>query len=101
MSECILTQQQNAQIYCVKHGHAKYFYGFFGYAYCGRCGDQIGDSIAGIFDGKGMVLVGHDCNECTKVIATLSQLDLKILKRLEADKSHTYDYEKILKGIKF
>lgn len=96
-----LTKTQEARIYCVKHGHAKYFYGFFGYAYCGRCGEQIGDSLAGIFEGTGFVLIGHDCNECTRVIATLSQFDLAILRILEADKSHNYDREKLFKEINF
>lgn len=100
MSE-ILTKKQEAQIYCVKHGHANYFWSFFGYAHCGRCGEQIGDNLAGIFDGKGKVLVGHDCDECTLAISKLSQLDLGILKRLEANKTFQYDYDKILEGIDF
>ena len=96
-----LTQKQEAQIYCVKHGHAKFVWSFFGYVHCGRCGEQIGDTLAAIFSGEGYVSVGHDCDECTKVISTLSQLDLGILKRLEADKTYRYDYDKILEGINF
>jgi len=60
-----LTQKQEAQIYCVKHGHAKFIWSFFDYVHCGRCGEQIGDTLAGIFSGKGYVVVGHDCEECT------------------------------------
>ena len=52
MSEMKLTKRQEAQIYCIKHGHAKYFWSFFGYAHCGRCGEQIGDSLAGVFSGE-------------------------------------------------
>ena len=101
MSEMKLTKRQEAQIYCIKHGHAKYFWSFFGYAHCGRCGEQIGDSLAGVFSGDGMVKVGHECETCNKAKESLSKLDLEILKRLEADLKGTYDYDKILEGIVF
>jgi len=96
-----LTQKQQAQIYCVNHGHANFVWSCFGYVHCGRCGEQIGDTLAGIFSGAGMVVVGHDCSTCTDARKTLSKLDVTILERLEGDKSFTYDYDKILVGIAF
>lgn len=98
-NEIILTQQQKSQIYCVKHGHADYIWNFFGYVHCGRCGEQIGDRLAGVFDTTDKIFVGHKCDTCNKLKKKLSSLDKKILARLEADKEYDYDYEKILEGI--
>ncbi len=78
-----LSQLQQAKIYCIKHGHAKFFTNCFGYASCGRCGEQIGDSLMGVFDGKGMALVGHGCKECTEAYNKLSGTDKIIFNRLE------------------
>jgi len=96
-----LTKEQEAQIYCVKHGHAKFVWTFFGYVHCGRCSTQIGDTLAGIFSGDGYYLIGHKCKECTKAYTTLSFTDREIVRRLEATKDHNYDYEVILKGLGF
>ena len=101
MKECILTQEQNAEIYCVKHGHANYIWNCFGYVQCGRCGSQIGDRLGGYFDTTNMILVGHKCSKCDKLKKKLSPLDKKILGRLEKNTKSIYDYEKILKGIVF
>ena len=94
-----LTKEQEAQIYCVKHGHANYVWSFFGYVHCGRCSQQIGDQLAGVFDTRGMIVPGHDCEVCNTLKKTLSPLDKKILKRLEKTKDKLYDYEKILKRL--
>ena len=96
-----LSQQQNAQIYCVKHGHANYVWRFYGYVHCGRCGEQIGDQLASVFDTKHKMVVGHKCKTCNKIRKKLSQLDKKILGRLEKEKDILYDYDKILEGIQF
>lgn len=78
-----LTKEQKLKIYCVKHGHAKYVKKFWGYVHCGRCGEQIGDQLAGCFDTTGLMVVGHKCKVCDKVRKTLSKIDLKIVERLE------------------
>lgn len=96
-----LKLQQKAQIYCVKHGHADYVWTFFGYVHCGRCGEQIGDQLAGVFDTANMILVGHKCKTCHKLKKKLSSLDKKILNKLEKDKDEFFDYEKILKEVNF
>ncbi len=94
-----LTLEQNAQIHCVKHNHANYIWRFFGYVHCGRCGKQIGDQLAGVFDTSDMIVVGHKCSRCTRLKKKLSLIDKKILKRLEQNKDSFYDYKKILKGL--
>lgn len=95
-----LTQKQNAEIHCIKHGHADYVWTFWGYVYCGRCGQQIGDQLAGIYDTSNMLVVGHGkCKTCNSIKKKLSELDKKILARLEKSKDFSYDYEKILGGL--
>lgn len=98
-SSCILSNKQNASIYCVKYGHAKYVWTFFGYVHCGRCGSQIGDQLGSVFDTTDLIMVGHNCKKCNSLKKKLSSLDKKILTRLEKDKNKFYDYEKILDGI--
>lgn len=81
-----LTEKQKREIYCVKHGHAKFVTMCFGYVYCGRCGVQIGDTLAGIFDLKNYLVVGHkDCQECNDIRRKLSKANLRILEKLEKD----------------
>ena len=80
-----LTQEQKMRIYCVKHGHAKYITMCFGYVHCGRCGDQIGDRLGGVFDTTGYMFPNHDCKICNKIRKTLSKMDLKILEKLEKE----------------
>ena len=79
-----LTKEQNRKIYCVKHGHAKYITNCFGYVYCGRCGQQIGDQLAGCFDSSNYLLISCPCKICNKIRRTLSKYDLRIVKELEA-----------------
>ena len=95
-----LKLQQKAEIYCVKNGHAKYIWNCFGYVQCGRCGLQIGDRLAGVFDTTNSIIVGHKCPKCNLFKKKLSSLDKKILSRLEKSKDSFYDYEKILNGIR-
>lgn len=102
MKEEKLTQIQKAKIHCVKHGHAKYVYSCWGYVQCGRCGDQIGDRLAGVFPMDETLSIHCKikiCKTCKKVRKELSGLDKKILSRLE--KAESIDHDKILKGIRF
>lgn len=36
----------------------------FGYIHCGRCGEQIGDALGGVYDTKDCVIIGHNCKKC-------------------------------------
>lgn len=100
----MLTQQQKAKIYCVKHGHANYIWMCFGYVHCGRCGEQIGDRLGGVFDTRDILVLGcknKPCKVCDPIKKKLSKLDKEIFKKVEkANKKGTLDYYKILKGIK-
>ncbi len=101
-----LTQEQKAQIYCVKNGHANYVTLCFGYVHCGRCNEQIGDRLGGVFDTSNIIVVGcpdKPCKHCDPIQRKLSKLDKEILKRLKKDhkKGEFSSYEEILKGIDF
>lgn len=50
-------------IACAVLGHSRIITSFFGHQHCGRCGDQIGDtlSITGIGISVG---IGHNCESC-------------------------------------
>jgi len=82
-----LTKEQKMQIYCVKHGHAMYITQCFGYVHCGRCGTQIGDTLASIFDTRGYLLIGHKCKICNKIRKGLKKFDLKIVEKLEKEQN--------------
>lgn len=54
-----LTLEQQRAIYCVKHGHSRLRDFFFGYHSCCRCGQQLGDSLGGVYSDSTAVYVHH------------------------------------------
>lgn len=66
---------QTASVACSLIGHSRIITTFFGYVYCARCSDQIGDSLGGVFDGSKSVIVGHDCKTCRENAKTLTWKD--------------------------
>jgi hypothetical protein len=54
-----LTIEQKRSIFCVKHGHSKLRDHFFGYHYCCRCGQQLGDSLGSVYSDDSAVYVHH------------------------------------------
>lgn len=57
--------EQRNQIVCSLIGHSKIQTTCFGYYYCGRCGDQVGDTLGSSYPGvKDVVIVDHDCPTC-------------------------------------
>ena len=56
---------QREAVTCALLGHSKIVTGCFGYVYCARCGEQIGDALGGCFYGtEDAVIVGHNCPTC-------------------------------------
>jgi len=54
-------------VICSLIGHSRICTTCFGHRYCGRCGDQLGDSLGSVDYGiKDAVIVGHNCPECKK-----------------------------------
>lgn len=53
-------------IICSLIGHSKICTFCFGYRNCGRCGDQLGDSLGSIDMGaQSSVIIGHKCDDCS------------------------------------
>ncbi len=97
-----MTQEQDAKIYCVKHGHADYVTVCMGYAYCGRCGDQIGDTLGGAFNLTKKVITGcweSSCQHCNDNRKKITGFDKIILERLE--RKENGEGIDILEGIDF
>ena len=61
-----IAEEQRNSIVCALVGHSSIVRMCFGYVNCGRCGDQIGDRLAGAFSLENKVVVGHDCPTCRK-----------------------------------
>lgn len=60
-----LEVSQKNSIICSLIGHSKISTTCFGYRYCARCGEQVGDSLGSIdFGVKEAVIVGHNCDTC-------------------------------------
>lgn len=51
-------------IVCALVGHSRIQETCFGYFHCGRCEEQVGDNLAGVYDAGDVVIIGHDCNTC-------------------------------------
>ena len=59
-------EQTQKQVVCALIGHSHIQSVFWGYVYCARCGNQIGDKLASVFDTSASVIVGHGCKQCRK-----------------------------------
>lgn len=70
-----LDETAQRRVVCALVGHSRIQTHFFGYWYCARCEEQVGDSLAAVYDGANAVLVGHDCEVCRKNAATLTWRD--------------------------
>ena len=61
----IRNKSQRNNLICSLIGHSKICTTFFGYRYCGRCGEQLGDSLGSVdFGAKEAVIIGHNCPTC-------------------------------------
>ena len=69
-------EKQKKEIACSLIGrHSKIVSMFFGYVYCGRCDAQIGDTLAGCFNGSKCVVIGHNCDTCRENYKNLTWED--------------------------
>jgi hypothetical protein len=51
-------------ILCILFGHSNIVSTWFGYVYCGRCEEQVGDTLAGSYFAGNVVIIGHNCETC-------------------------------------
>lgn len=60
-----LSEEQRNRMVCALVGHSRIQTTCFGYYYCARCGDQVGDNLGSIYEGAAKaVIVGHNCETC-------------------------------------
>lgn len=61
----IKNKDHRNSVICALIGHSRICTTCFGYRNCGRCGDQLGDSLGSIDYGiKEAVIIGHNCPAC-------------------------------------
>ena len=59
--------EQKKRVVCSLIGHSMIQTICFGYHYCGRCGAQVGDSLALVYPkASETVIIGHNCDVCRK-----------------------------------
>lgn len=62
-----LPKESQASVTCALIGHSRIQTMCFGYYNCARCGDQLGDTLASIYNGaEKAVVVGHKCKVCER-----------------------------------
>ncbi len=62
-----LDEEQKKRVACSLIGHSRIQTYCFGYYYCARCGDQVGDDLGSVYPGaKEAVIVGHKCEACVE-----------------------------------
>ena|SRR5258708_37615795 len=70
-----ISKEQRNSVVCSLIGHSRIHTNCMGYKYCARCGEQVGDSLAGAYTGKDTVIVGHNCKVCRKNFKALTWAD--------------------------
>lgn len=81
--------ERERRILCARWGHSRIRDFFFGYHYCARCGNTLGDSLGGAYSDTEAVYLHHmnvfvatgkriaeDC-PCPENVARLTKKDLK------------------------
>ena len=62
-----INKQERNELVCVLVGHSRISTTSWGYRYCARCGEQVGDNLGSIDPGaESSVIVGHNCKTCRK-----------------------------------
>ena len=70
-----LDSDAKKSIVCALIGHSNIQEMCFGYVSCGRCGTQVGDTLAGFYQNDDQVVVGHNCETCRENYKKLSWKD--------------------------
>lgn len=80
-----MPEKYHAQMACMIVGHSMVQSHCFGYWNCCRCGEQVGDSLAGSYSGADVVSLGHDCDKCRENAKALNWTDMVLLPEEAAD----------------
>ena len=73
-----LPPETQKAIVCALVGHSRIQAYCFGYWSCGRCEEQVGDSLGGSYNAEGCVIVrhlGNSCQRCRENYAALTWKD--------------------------
>lgn len=71
-----ISDDQRNSVACSLIGHSRIQSTYFGYYYCGRCGDQVGDSLGSIYPAaSSVVIIGHKCEVCVSNYEKLTWKD--------------------------
>jgi hypothetical protein len=62
-------------ITCVLIGHSNILHSCFGYVHCGRCDDQIGDTLGSVYQNKDAAWESCGCKECHDNLAKMGIRD--------------------------
>ena len=62
-------------IICVLIGHSKIQSYCMGYFSCGRCRQQLGDSVGSTYCAKNVVIINHNCKTCRRNYKKLTWKD--------------------------
>ncbi len=71
-----LSNEKRNAVVCALLGHSKIQTHCWGYFSCARCGEQVGDSLAGAYKADKVVVVGHNCKTCRENFAALPWEDI-------------------------
>jgi len=75
LKELDLDAEQRAAVVCAIVGHSRIINICLGQVTCSRCDEILGDTLAGVYDIKDKVIVGHNCNDCKMNYAQLTWRD--------------------------
>ena len=70
-----LDKKTQQKMVCALTRHSQIQTTFFGYFYCGRCGEQVGDKLAASYDSSKVVVAGHNCEHCRENYKALTWQD--------------------------
>ena len=60
-----LPSSQQRAVVCALVGHSRIQTQFWGYYYCARCEEQVGDALGSSYpEAANVVVVGHNCETC-------------------------------------
>ena len=65
--------------FCIWTRHSRIIETCFGYQYCGRCMEEVGDTLGGIGIGV-CVVIGHNCDACKENYKGMTFLDKFLVK---------------------
>lgn len=68
-------EEQRNKLVCALVGHSKIQHAFLGQFTCGRCGEIMGDALAGCYCAKDVVIIGHNCKTCKENYKKLTWKD--------------------------